>query len=1506
MPGVARDLLDPAAEDVDADEGSAVLIVGIGASAGGLEAFRRMLSALPADTGAAFVLIQHLAPDRASALAEILSRATAMPVTEVSDEPEVLPNRVYVIPPDRNMILSRGHLRLVPREAGGRNLPIDLFFRSLAQTQRHRAVGVVLSGTASDGTLGLEEIKAEGGITFAQDDSAHHASMPHSAVASGCVDFVLAPEGIARELTHLAEHPYVRAPAKVARQDYASEKARLAPVLDLLWESVGVDFRLYKANTLSRRIRRRMVLQKVEGVEDYVRHLRERPAELQALYGDILINVTSFFRDPEMFEALQEKVLPALLKDRSADDPPRVWVLGCSTGEEAYSLAMLLAERAESLQGPARPQIFATDLSAGAIAHARAGIYSAERLQHVSPERKRRFFVEREGRFQVSKSIRDMCVFAAHNALTDPPFSRIDLISCRNLLIYLEASLQRQVMPILHYALRPTGYLVLGSSETVGQHRDLFDVVDAKQRIFLKKPASGQPAFMLLQRAGSQPRAGRGEPSQMPHARETAGADLHKEAERLLLERFSPPAVLVDADLAILRFLGSTEPFLVPPQGKATHSLLRMVRQDLLAPLQSLLKSAAAENCAASKEGLLLQVNGEERELGLEVIPVSPKGEREGCWLVLFKQGSPGHSAPSARPYRRRARSRAADFEDRIAQLEHELEGAREYARTLIEQHDAATDELQSANEEAQSVNEEVQSINEELETSKEEIQSGNEELTTVNDELNHRNLEVSQLNSDLSNLIDSLQVAIVMVGRDLRIRRSSPAAARVLGIMPTDAGRPIGDLAGKLELLDLEALLSGVIETMDSFEREVQARSGAWYSLRIRPYRGPENQIDGAVLMLVDIDQIRRAREHSTGITETVREPLVVLDGDLRVIFANPAYYGAFMTGPAETIGRELHRLGSGQWDIPALNDRLKQIAAEGNALQDFAVVANFGAVGEKRLVLNARRLPIVDRGRPEILLAIADETERARSAESRARLAAIVDTSDDAIISKTLEGVVTSWNAGAERLFGYRPDEMMGQLMKGLIPPDRMEEESRLLKLIAAGERVPPFETARKTKDGKLVEVSLSVAPVVGENGRIVGVTSISRDISHRRRLEQELQERIEELNEVDREKNNFLAVLTHELRSPLNAVYGWVQVLIQQEPSAEVLSHALSAIERNCQTQIALLADLMDIHRIASGKLRLDAAEVDLNAVVEGAVDAMLPNAQAMKVHIHSASELRPAWLFGDPTRLQQVFSNLLSNAVKFTPAGGKVQVLLRSAGSRVEVSVCDTGIGIAPEVIPHLFERFRQGDASASREHGGLGLGLAIVKQLVELHGGSIRASSPGKDQGSTFTVILPLRSSGVLQPPEVLSSEPEHLATTALTGTKVLVVDDQADAREPLRRALEGAGAEVITAACAREAIEAVREQRPDVMISDIAMPGMDGYELVRSIRALPPGRGSRTPSIALTAYSSREAREASFQAGFNAHMAKPISTVELLGMVTTLVPRLRPQSAPPDRDPRLI
>lgn len=829
-------------------------IVGIGASAGGIEALSQLFKAMPIDIGMGFVVVQHLDPDHASMLAEILSRTTSMPVLEVRDQPQVEPNHVYVIPPGRNMVIESGRLRLFPRpNTRGPHRPVDSFLSSLARDQNHRAIGIILSGTGNDGTFGVEAIKGEGGITFAQDRTAEHDSMPRSAIDSGCVDLVLPPWLIAEELERLGRHPFV------VQEDDPGESlgaGSITRILGVLNAATGVDFTHYKSTTLYRRIARRMLLHKLDSLNEYLQRLTDDPAEVQALYRDVLINVTSFFRDPRAFDLLKERVFPRIVAGRGRRDPVRVWVLGCSTGEEAYSLAIVLSEFADQQKRPFAAQVFATDLNEHSIERARAAIYPKTIAQEVTPDRLRRYFVDTDVGYQIVKSIRDMCVFAHHNVLSDPPFSRMDLISCRNVLIYMDPFLQRRIVPVLYYALKPGGCLWLGASETIGTFSDLFDVEDQKHRIYFKAETGSPPSPVLT------PATPRWEPAPFVSRRPSpppAAGDVQRDADRVAIARYAPPGVLINSTLDILQFRGDTSPYLMSAPGKPSVNLLTMAREGLLVGLRSTLQKAQKTGSSVRRDGMRVKSNGGTREIDVQIIPVRghlAKGEPH--WLVQFEEPkrppperAKGRNQKSARPVR--------ELEREIARLTEELGSTREYMQTLIDQQEAANEELRSANEEVQSSNEELQSLNEELQTSKEEIQSSNEELTTVNEELRNRNEELGQINDDLTNFLASTHLALVTVSRDLKIRSFTPQAEKLMRLIPGDVGRPIGDMKLPFKMRDLEKALTEVIDSVQSSEEEVLGQNGRWYSLRLRPYRTADNKIAGAVLVLVDVDEQKR-----------------------------------------------------------------------------------------------------------------------------------------------------------------------------------------------------------------------------------------------------------------------------------------------------------------------------------------------------------------------------------------------------------------------------------------------------------------------------------------------------------------------------------------------------------------------------------------------------------------------------------------------------------------------
>src|SRR5438128_3405310 len=815
-----------------------------------------------------------------------------MPVREVTDATLVEPNHVYVIPPNVDMIISQGILRLTPRtETRGYHMPIDRFLRSLAEDKGSNAIGVILSGTASDGTLGLAAIKGEGGITFAQDEkSAKYDGMPESAIAAGCVDLVLPPDGIAEELARICEHPYVaHSPSSKIAELIPDSDPHLKNILLSLRMANKIDFSDYKPANIKRRILRRMTLHKIEKVKEYAHFLQRHPAEVEALYEDILIHVTSFFRDPGAFEALKTEVFPTILKHRSPEEPIRIWVPGCSTGEDVYSHAVSLLEFLGDRRGNIPIQLFGTDLSQAGIEKARAGIYPESIAADVSPERLPRFFAKVEGGYRIAKTIRDMCVFARQNLLQDPPFSRIDLISCRNVLIYLGPVLQKRVMPIFHYGLKPRAFLMLGSSEgVIGTASDLFELMDRKHKIYCRKSTASGLHFDFS--ASQYPLdAGNLGTDKQASRKSEGGArlfELNKEADRIILTKYAPVAVVINEDMEVLQSRGHVGLYLELAPGRANLNVLKMAREGLLFDLQASINEARKEGVPVRKENVEVGGNGELKGVNFEVIPLNATASKERHLLIMFEDATPPGRSESAETMATEVRPGKWRKQERnnrqTIQLKQELAATKRYLHSLVEDKDASNEELQAANEEILSSNEELQSTNEELQTAKEELESTNEELHTVNEELHNRNFELTQANNDFVNLLSSVNIAMVMLGRDLRIRRVTPQAEKLLGLIRTDVGRPITNVRPNIDVPDLEQMIAEVINTTTVQEREVRDREGHWYSLRILPYKTLESMIEGAVLTLVDInvlknnlDEIRQSHDHLVGERRKLEEVL-------------------------------------------------------------------------------------------------------------------------------------------------------------------------------------------------------------------------------------------------------------------------------------------------------------------------------------------------------------------------------------------------------------------------------------------------------------------------------------------------------------------------------------------------------------------------------------------------------------------------------------------------------
>ena len=971
-------------------------IVGVGASAGGLETFVELLRALPRDTGMAFVLIQHLDPKHASYLSEVLARSTRLPVVEIREGVRVEPDHVYVIPAGSDVGILNGVLTLLPRatDVRGPALPIDFFFKALAADRGHQAIGVVLSGTGSDGVEGLRAIKAESGVSFAQEPrSAKFDGMPKAAVAAGVTDFVLPVPELARELERISRHPFLVARDGDGVLASPADDGELDKVLVLLRAAVGVDFSDYKRTSIRRRLARRMAVHRLTALHDYVQLLRDDRAEARALFDDILIHVTSFFRDPHVFAQLGEHVFPELVRERRAGGTIRIWCAGCSTGEEAYSLVIALLEFLDREHAPNIPiQLFASDVSPRAIEAARVGWYSDAAVRDLGSERVARYFTRVEtGGYQIAKPIRERCAFVEHDLASDPPFSKLDLVSCRNVLIYFDAELQKRVLERFHFALNTPGFLLLGRAENPADAAGLFSLIDKDAKLFARKPGKS-----VLRLAPST----RGRfPAPSPEEPSRRGALLDRllhQVETRLLDQYAPPGVIVNERLEILRFRGRTGPYLEPAPGEPRHDLLKMARPGLIADLRLAISEAKAAGTTVRRAGVRIDEHGASRDCDVIVIPVSsPRAGREPLFAVLFEEPrGAGGADELVGPPAPRAPRRGDD--DKIAKLEAELEATHAYLQSIVDEHQRTNDELLTANQELVSGNEELQSMNEELETAKEELQSTNEELSTLNEELQARNAELDSVNGDLVNILGSVEVPIVIVDGQRRIRRFTPKARPILNLLPSDVGRPIDDIKPNLAIDDVDRKIAAVIDTVAPHEEEVRGRGGQWYRLQIRPYTTLDKRIDGAVISVVDIDVLKRAlgaaewaRDYANATVEAIPMPLIVLDARHEVVSSNRAFREHFGRHEPGIERRSVYALLEGAWDRPELRAAIARVFDTDTRFEALELDLGLPGLGGRALSLSGRLLPTPD-GERLALIAFEDLTDRRRSEAERERLLA------------------------------------------------------------------------------------------------------------------------------------------------------------------------------------------------------------------------------------------------------------------------------------------------------------------------------------------------------------------------------------------------------------------------------------------------------------------------------------------------------------------------------------
>ncbi len=938
-------------------------IAALGASAGGLEAFEQFFGHMPPVSGIAFVLVSHLDPSHASILTEILQRSTAMKVVEVKDQMKVEPDHVYVIPPNRDMAIFHGVLQLsVPDQPRGQRLPIDAFMRSLADDQGEQAIGIILSGTGTDGTLGLRAILGAGGVSLVQEPAgAKYSGMPASAIEAGYATRVLPadkmPDALMSGITALTNPP----------AEAAQVKSGMSRILMQLRSVTGHDFSQYKKSTIGRRIERRMAMHDIGNLEVYARYLKEHPAETGKLFKELLINVTNFFRDAEAFDAIKEQVLPKLMQDKPDDYVIRIWVAGCATGEEAYSIAILLAEYMEETQIDRKVLLFATDLDDDAIAVARAGFYPPNIAQDMTSERLRRYFVKEDAGYRVKKSIREMVVFAIQNIIKDPPFTRLDLLSCRNVMIYLEPEVQNRLIPAFHYALKPGGVLFLSPSESIGNYPELFTPVNRKYKLYKASGTlSSTNAVMTGGLVWARSSESKVADEIIVKPRETNFAELTR---RMLLQSYAPASVVTDEKGNILYVHGDTGRYLRPAPGQATLNIIEMAREGLQLHLRNAIQAAATEHAHTLNHEVSIKNNSEFYSVSFSVRQM--KGADNRLLLISFQDVAPAESDKLNKV------PGHAELE-RAEEVERELAYTKENLQATIEEQQASNEELKSTNEELQSTNEELQSTNEELETSKEELQSVNEELITVNAELQAKIEQLAVMQNDMKNLLDNISIGTLFLDVNLRIKRITRDVVKLYRLVDTDVGRPLGDINSNIVNEDLLQAAKNVLETLVPYEGEVRTQ-GAYYLARIQPYRTVDNVIDGVVMTFTDITQrvkasneVKAARALAEAIVNTVTTPLLVLDASLKVISAGDAFYRYFETSAEDTIGRQIYQLGNKQWDIPSLRDLLENILPASQVMEGFRMKHDFPVIGQRELLLSARR--IVDGADNDLILLVME----------------------------------------------------------------------------------------------------------------------------------------------------------------------------------------------------------------------------------------------------------------------------------------------------------------------------------------------------------------------------------------------------------------------------------------------------------------------------------------------------------------------------------------------------
>jgi two-component system, chemotaxis family, CheB/CheR fusion protein len=1457
-------------------------VVGVGASAGGLEALKKFFKSAPSGAGIAYVVIQHLPPEDSVSLVSLLRDQTRLPVTEISPGLQLAADTVYVLPAGKYVEVHEGRLSLhEPIEPRGARMPIDCFFRSLSQDQRENAVGIILSGAGQDGTKGIREIKERGGMVMVQEpDEAGFDDMPKSALQSDVADYILPAEQLQQALINYVEHNEL---FDDRTQDIGNEASQIAEIVHLLEANTDYDFRQYKHSTLTRRIRRRVTLRNLSSIDEYIHLLRDKPEELDALGRDLLICVTSFFRNPEAWEELRTEVLEKIAGEKQqSSEPIRVWVPGCATGEEAYSLAMMLSEAVDGRRE--RVQLFATDISNNALKVARAGLYPEVISADVSPERLRRFFVRDGDGYRVIKPLREMVVFASQDIKGDPPFSRVDLVSCRNLLIYLTPEAQKNILAKIHFALRRGGYLFLGNSETPSRGTAPFDPISTKWRIYRRAdgvalPEIGAGRTRRLSIYASE-----------PGTRKRQAAGYQELLAEMKLRHSAGATLFVNARWQPVFIAGVAKQFFEVPAGEQRQSILDMARHGLHLKLRTALQRAAKEGVRSSFDrARVKQDAGPAVLVSGSVIPIKHPETDDPLFLVELLGVPEPETAAAIAP--------AEENREEISrQLEHELHETKEQLSSTIEELEQANEALKAANEEAISVNEELQSGNEELEASKKELQSLNEELTVVNSRLEEKVRELEGANTDFDNLLSSAKLAVIFLDTSFRIRNFTPQAADLFRVIRSDVGRPIGDLTHNFTRGDLLADARHVLKTLATVEREVQTQDGRWFLREMLPYRTRDNRIEGVVVTFHDVSRLKQIqyeleqqKDQLRLVTDSLPVLIAYIDRDERYQFLNAAFEEWHHRPIADSLGRRMSEVVSRTVYNLIRPDMERALAGETVLYEReleypsgprFVQVQYIPQRGDDGGVLGFYAL-------------IQDISQRKRNEaalkESESRFRVMADCAP-VLIWRSGPDKACNWvNQGWLDFTGRALDQVLGDGWTAGVHPDDLPRYLRDYE--AAFDARRPFEVEFRLRraDGNYRYLLERGVPLIDESDAFLGYIGSCIDITERTEFERELDQARREADSASRSKSEFVANMSHEIRTPMTAILGYADVLAAHLLDEDDL-HCVETIRRNGRFLLEIINDILDLSKIEAGRLDMNFERIRVDSLVNDILAMMRLRAVEKGLILDARFVgLLPETIESDPRRLRQILINLIGNGIKFTDHGSvRLSITFDADRSQIVFEVADTGIGISEDLQARLFRPFTQADASVTRHYEGTGLGLAITRRLAEMLGGEISVTS-AIHQGSTFRVTVgtgSLDSIPLVEPELVEEASTPAPGVPHLPGCRVLVVDDRSEIRFLAKQFIEKSGAAVELAVDGNDALLAIdraehREEPFDVVLLDMQMPVKDGYTTARELRA----QGFRQPIIAVTAHAMQGDRERCLEVGCNDYTPKPLEPRRLLELV---------------------